>query len=68
MTARVYHVTRCDESDENLEAAALARASRVLVDPVIDRIVSSGTSSDGVALCCYEMVGHQIPHETKEEA
>jgi len=67
MTARVYHVTRCDESDENLEAAALARASRVLVEPVIDRVDDCGTSDDGVALRCYQMVGEQIPSEKGEE-
>lgn len=53
----VYDVRRMDTSEESAEAAALARAQRVLADPVIVGIHPSGQASDGTPLVQYEMEG-----------
>lgn len=53
--ARVYHVARCDTSEDACEAAALARAARVLRDPIIVEAHNCGIARDGIALVQYVM-------------
>lgn len=58
--ATVYDVRRMDTSEDAAERAALARAARVLADPVITRIVSAGVATDGIPLVQYEMQGESL--------